>query len=61
MPAGYNIGTEGKLQWIYVGASGENFLGQTPRKCHAQKILRTGLVDVAEDGIFTREPMEEVQ
>ena len=40
---------------------GSPFLGQTPREFHAQKILRTGLVDVAEDGIFTREQMEEVQ
>ena len=39
MQASYNIGTEGKPQWVYVGTTGEPFLGQTPREFHAQKIL----------------------
>ena len=37
------------------------FLGQTPLEFHAQYILKTGLVATAEDGIFTREQMKEMQ
>ena len=56
MLAGYNKGTQDAPQWVYVGATGEPFL-----EFHAQKILRTGLISISEEGIFTKEQRQEME
>ena len=39
----------------------ETFMGQLPLELNAQKILRTGLVSISKEGIFTKEQRQEME